>query len=366
MAIISLKSRLISMLENLQRRSKSASTPEVKSFKDDQEKEAAYDSRVRGVRTIPLGQIVGSVGRYQDFDNHFRLKRNVPSERLQRIKTAMREGHPLPPVKLYQIKDDFYILDGNHRIAAAKELGHDEVLAHIVEFIPSKNSLQNLLYRERADFSDRAQLPKEINLTEIGQYDMLSEQIREHQAHLMIGEKPECSFEAAALDWYKSIYRPLCAIIQRGRLIGSFPDRTIADLYVYISEHQWHYGRQRRYGIGIDKLIPKNMEEFRKKMTEMKDCGYPEMQRGITAFILMNVQARKEAKIVEKLFDLEEVREIHSVHGDVDLLVKVQLTRDLLSSDAEMISQFVHEEVRQLAGVLKTKTLIPGFSKSKD
>jgi hypothetical protein len=54
------------------------------------------------------------------------------------------------------------------------------------------------------------------------------------------------------------------------------------------------------------------------------------------------------------------------VHGDVDLLIKVKLTRDLLSSDAEMISQFVHEKVRQLAGVRSTKTLIPGFSKSKD
>ena len=68
---------------------------------------------------------------------------------------------------------------------------------------------------------------------------------------------------------------------------------------------------------------------------------------------------------MEKLFELEEVREVHSVHGDVDLLVKIELTRDLLSSDAEMISQFVHGEIRQLTGVISTKTLIPGFSKSK-
>jgi len=361
-----LKYRLRSLIARLWGRPQANAVGEVKSFRHDQEKEAAYDSRIRGVRTIKLSQIVGSVGRYQDFDNRFRLKQNVPSERLQRIKTAMREGHPLPPVKLYQIKDDYYILDGNHRIAAAKELGHDEILAHIVEFIPTENNLPNVLYRERANFADQAQLPREINLTEIGQYDLLTVQIQEHQAYLRTGEQPDCTFEAAALDWYKTIYRPLCAIIQRGRLIESFPERTIADLYVYISEHLWHSDRRRRYGIGIEKLIPKSMEEFRNKMADTKDCGYPEMHRGITAFILMNVQAKKEARIVEKLFDLEEVREIHSVHGDVDLLVKVQLTRDLLSSDAEMISQFVHEEVRQLAGVVKTKTLIPGFSKSKD
>ncbi len=366
MATISLTYRLLGLLKRMRGRSQAGAATDIKSFKHAQEKEAAYDSRIRGVRTIPLDRIVGSVGRYQDFDNRFRLKRQVPSERLQRIRTAMREGHPMPPVKLFQIKNDFYILDGNHRIAAAKELGHDEILAHIVEFIPSEKNLQNVLYRERAAFADQTRLQGEINLTEIGQYVLLATQIQEHQTYLRDGKLPGCSFEEAAQDWHKTIYRPLCAIIRRGRLTESFPDRTIADLYIYISEHQWHDNRRRRYGIGVDKLIPKNMEDFRTKMADMKDCGYPEMQRGITAFILMNVQAKKEGRIVEKLFELEEVREIHSVHGDVDLLVKIQLTRDLLSSDAEMISQFVHEEVRQLAGVIKTKTLIPGFSKSKD
>jgi DNA-binding Lrp family transcriptional regulator len=79
----------------------------------------------------------------------------------------------------------------------------------------------------------------------------------------------------------------------------------------------------------------------------------------------MRVQAKREYKIVEKLFELEEVVEVHSVHGEVDLLVKIVLTRDLLSSDAEIISQFVHENVRQLNGVISTQTLIPGFSKMK-
>ena len=216
MAIMSLKYSLQRIVDRLRGRPVAGSAAAVKSFKHDQEKEAAYDSRIRGVRTIPLNQIVGSVGRYQDFDNRFRMKQKVPSERLQRIKTAMREGHPLPPVKLYQIKDEFYVLDGNHRIAAAKELGHDETLAHIVEFIPSENKLQNFLYRERADFADRTQLPREINLTEIGQYDVLIDQISEHQTHLKAGRHPDSSFEAAAQDWYKSIYRPLCTIIQAG------------------------------------------------------------------------------------------------------------------------------------------------------
>lgn len=100
-------------------------------------------------------------------------------------------------------------------------------------------------------------------------------------------------------------------------------------------------------------------------MAELKDAEYPEMKHGINLFILINVQAKKEVRLMDKLFELDEVKEVHSVHGDVDLVVKVVLTRDLLSSDAEVISQFVHEKVRQLPGVVSTKTLIPGVSKIK-
>ena len=308
---------------------------------------------------------MGSVGRYKDFDGRFRFKPAVPSQRLEGIKTAMRAGRTLGPVKLFEIKDEFYVLDGNHRIAAAKELGHDEILAHIEEFIPSKNTLQNILYRERAGFADRTRLPAEINLTEVSQYGFLLDQIAEHQQFLQGAAENEVAFEMAASDWFKTIFRPLCTIIKRSRLVDSFPERTIEDLFSYITFHQWQEGRKRQYGIGIDKLVPNNMEEFRNKMTNLKDAQYPEMKQGINVIILMNVQARKEIKLMDKLFEHEEVREVHSVHGDVDLVVKVVLTRDLLSSDAEIISQFVHEKVRQLPGVISTKTLIPGISKVK-
>ena len=338
----------------------------AKCFSEDQAREAAFDTVQRGTRTVALDQIVGSVGRYKDFDSRFRLKHYLPSEKLQRVKQAMKQGKPLPPVKLYQIKEEYYALDGNHRIAAAKELGHDEIRARIVEFIPSKNTLENVLYRERSIFREAFGLTADIKLTEVGQYAQLEKQVKAHKQHLESSGAEQVSMEAAAKDWYETIYNPLCAIIQRGRLLEAFPDRTLADLYVYISVHQWEDRGQRKYGIGIDKLIPDNMEAFRDKMAKFKVADYPEMKRGITAFIQLLVQAKKEDRIIEKLFELDEVREIHSVHGDIDILVKIVLSRDLLISDAETIGQFVHEKIRQLPGVNITKTLIPGFSKVKE
>jgi len=364
---MSLKSKILSLFGPRQPAARpDADSRNARNFSEDQEREAAFDPVQRGVRTVPLDRIVGSVGRYRDFDSRFRLKRYLPSERLQGIKRALREGKPLPPVKLYQIKEEYYALDGNHRIAAAKELGHDEILARIVEFIPSKNTLENVLYRERAAFRETFGLKDEIELTEIGQYAQLEKQIHAHRQHLAANGRDDISPAVAARDWYQTIYTPLTDIIRRGRLLEVFPDRTLADLYVYISVHQWEDRGRRRYGIGIDKLIPGDMEAFRENMTQIKKADYPEMKRGITAFIQLLVQARKENRIIERLFELDEVREIHSVHGDIDILVKIVLTRDLLISDAETIGQFVHENIRQIAGVNSTKTLIPGFSKVKD
>jgi hypothetical protein len=45
----------------------------LKSFKEVQEQEAAFDTRDRGTRVVPLDRIVGSVGRYHDFDERFRI-----------------------------------------------------------------------------------------------------------------------------------------------------------------------------------------------------------------------------------------------------------------------------------------------------
>jgi hypothetical protein len=338
---------------------------ETKSFRESQINEGAFDTVNRGSCSVPLKQITGSVGRYQDFDNRFRIKKHIPSERLENIKASMRSGKRLPPVKLYQIKDEFYVLDGNHRVSAAKEFGHDTIPADIVEFIPSKNTLENILYRQRSLFLENTGLSQVIDLTELGQYDYLHEQIKKHQNYLRRITGSKVSTKDSAQDWYKTIYSPLIAIIDKGQLLRHFQNRKLSDLYAYISFHQWDKSQSRKYGIGIDKLIPKDMEAFRNKMADMKEREYPDMKREITAFVLIIVKAKSEYRIMDKLFVHDEVKELHGVHGDVDIIAKIVLTRDLLSSDAEIIGQFVHNNIRGVSGVSSTQTLIPGYSKIK-
>ena len=73
-----------------------------------------------------------------------------------------------------------------------------------------------------------------------------------------------------------------------------------------------------------------------------------------------------DTQIVAEFGSRPTIVTVHSVHGSIDILVKVELTRDLLSSDAEVIGQYVHSRVRQIDGILSTQTLIPGTSHIKD
>ena len=112
----------------------------IKCFCREQDCDGIFKLTDRGVRIVPLKLIVGSVGKCLDFNSQFTLKGHVPPDRLIKIKQAMRQGKSFPPIKLYKIKNEYYVLDGNHRVAAAKEFGHFDIMAKIVEVIPSNNT----------------------------------------------------------------------------------------------------------------------------------------------------------------------------------------------------------------------------------
>lgn len=338
----------------------------VSSFNEQQEKEEDVQFIDHGVKTVDLEKIIGSVGKYYDFDSHFRPKKHVSGKRFTDIKKAMRNGKIIPPVKLYQIRNNYYVLDGNHRVAASKELGRFDIQAKVVELLSAKNTMENLLYIEKMRFCETTGLPEKIDLTEVGKYNFLEKQIKNHKNHLTNISGKESSFKKAAEDWYNTIYTPLITIINNGNLIKYFPKRSVADLYTYIAYHHWERTSNRQYGIGIDRLIPRSMEAFRTAMIEKNTPDYPEMKRTITAFIMVDVNTSTEMKLIDKLFDMDEVQEVHSVHGTIDILMKIVLRRDFLASDAEIIAEFVDQHVRKINGINRTQTIIPGISKVKE
>jgi hypothetical protein len=88
----------------------------------------------RGTRTVPVGQIGGSVGRCSEFDRDFMPARASSEERWKRVDRAFRRGEALPPVSLYKVGGFYFVLDGHHRISVARYHGVEWIGAYVTEF----------------------------------------------------------------------------------------------------------------------------------------------------------------------------------------------------------------------------------------
>ncbi len=90
------------------------------------------DSHNRGLQQIPLEKIVGSSGRFRDFDLAFLPIRQERDGRWQSIARARRQGKKLPPPLLYKVGDVYLVEDGNHRISVARTNGQEFIEADVI------------------------------------------------------------------------------------------------------------------------------------------------------------------------------------------------------------------------------------------
>ena len=88
----------------------------------------------RGIRTVPVWQIGGSVGRCSEFDRDFMPATASVEERWKRIDRAFHRGEELPPVSLYKVGSFYFALDGHHRISVAAYHGVEWIDANVTEF----------------------------------------------------------------------------------------------------------------------------------------------------------------------------------------------------------------------------------------
>src|SRR5918995_424775 len=88
----------------------------------------------RGMRTVPVSHIGGSVGRCSEFDRDFMPAKASVEERWKRIDRAFHRGEELPPVSLYKVGGFYFVLDGHHRISVAAYHGVEWIDAYVTEF----------------------------------------------------------------------------------------------------------------------------------------------------------------------------------------------------------------------------------------
>jgi hypothetical protein len=205
----------------------------------------------RGIRTVEIARIVGSVNRYVDFDRAFLPLHNRIASRWQSIDRAFYEDVSLPPVVLYKVGEVYFVVDGHHRVSVARQQGQEFIEAEVREChvkVPVEPDLRPEeleILGARVEFLERSGLDRlrpdaDIEVTIPDGYSRILEHIAVHRYFMGLDEKRDISEEEAVTHWYDTVYLQIVKVIRERGILAEFPGKTEGDLYVWVLDHQ-HY-----------------------------------------------------------------------------------------------------------------------------
>jgi hypothetical protein len=208
--------------------------PPVRSFADDAAKAGPLAPRSLGARTVEVARIVGSVGRPAELGADFRpLRPNEDDDnRHKRLLQGIERGASIPPVELYKLGYGYYVLDGHHRVAIAKQQRQLWIDAIVTEYLPLTEPEAQRIFTERQRF-ERATGLTRIGLARPGSYARLEELIHEFAELHKIGDLRD-----AARRWYSEVFRPLQLRVRARRLTQFFPGERTADVVLRLADHR--------------------------------------------------------------------------------------------------------------------------------
>lgn len=208
----------------------------------------------KGVHPVPVDRIVGSEGRYRDFNKGFLPRRDGLRGRWTSIDKAHLTDVILPPIRLYEIGGVYFVRDGNHRVSVARAQGVEMIDAEIsaldteISIDPKMTSdelkrrvidYEKEQFYKNTDFSDWTD-GYDLNFTETGRYDEVLKHIHGHKYFLDRERELDLPLAEAARSWYDHVFKPIVDTIRTEGIITRFPRRTVDDLYVWIVKH-WHF-----------------------------------------------------------------------------------------------------------------------------
>jgi starch synthase (maltosyl-transferring) len=258
-----------------------------------------------GIREVDLERVIGSVNRYHEFDREFLPKSSKSADRWSRVRQVFDSDVGFPPIKVYQIGEAYFVVDGNHRVSVARQLGMKAIEAEVVHFQPNvpigkdTNLADLIIKKEYSDFLEQTHLDRlrpeqRIEFTLPGRYAVLLEHIAKRQYFLGLDEARDVDYEEAVTSWYDSLYRPLIEIFRQERLLRRFPKRTEADLYVWVTQHLYYLREQRGDDIGLVEAThdfasgtrkkagwASRVRAIRRRLPGMKDDGTDESQTAL-------------------------------------------------------------------------------------
>ena len=204
-----------------------------------------------GVQAVALDRIVGSEGRYRDFNRHFLPKHERLRDRWVSIDLAHYSDIELPAIRLYEIGGLYFVRDGNHRVSVAAQRGQTHIDAEVTS-LSAETILEpgmtiddlrsQVIGWEKRDFYTNTSFGKltgdeDLDFTTTGRYDEIMEHISVHKYYINQQSKAELPFWQALVSWYGNVYQPIALAIDEAGLLDRFPKRTVSDLYVYVVKH---------------------------------------------------------------------------------------------------------------------------------
>lgn len=238
------KADLLNIYERLRGKSR-----ELLSYEETRKKLHGIEESKTELKEIPIDSIVGSVGRYIDFSRDFLPLKDASEQRWARVMEKATSLEGLPPIEVYKIGDAYFVLDGNHRVSVAKQLGSKFIEAYVTEVSslaplePDTNPSDLIVKEEYTQFLEKTKIKNlrpesELILTCAGQYPILEEHIDVHRYFMGINQNREIPYEEAVAHWYDAVYRPIIDIIRSQGILRYFPGRTETDLYIWLSQHR--------------------------------------------------------------------------------------------------------------------------------
>ena len=239
--------------------------------------------RNRGIEAIPIAKIVGSIGRYQDFTEGFLPNRSRISDKYESVRQALMAGHTLPPIKVYQILDNYFVIDGHHRVTIAKnelkavyidaevtEIHFDFELSATKSYSYDTEQARTFLIHLEEDafknktFLNNAILRYPLTVTELTAFGKIFEEIADFHHNYNNGELVKEHIVFASLLWYEKRFMPAVTIIIAEDILGTFPNRTYTDLYIWIQQHKYYLSQHAGYDVGFDYTVDDFMQRFSK------------------------------------------------------------------------------------------------------
>ena len=247
----------------------------------------------QGMKVIPIDKIVGSEGRYKDFDNHFFPKSNFLKQRWERVDEAAIKDIILPPIKVYELSGVYFVRDGNHRVSVAKSRGTEFIDAEVVSLqseikLKNPNNMADIV-RQIVNYEKRVFYAETgfgditdywcLDFSTPGRYDVIYNHILTHKYYINQNKEEEVTMEEAILSWFNTVYLPLVTSIRKKHILHNFPKRTLADLYVWIVRY-WDDLKQK---FGDEIPIDEAVVDFDKKY---KIPFYKRIVNGVKRIIL--------------------------------------------------------------------------------